>query len=1018
MKSGPREWRALSVLHPEVTMRLAASLVLVLALPASAQIAPVTTQISPAEAHNIQVSADGGHVIYDHSFLEAGAWLTAVYDYDRLTGATTELVRSPVPPANHETLMSHGGTSADGRFVIYAGGLAYTGGGMGGPVYNHQVMLLDRLTGLEETISLTPAGAPCGGSAKPRDISGAGRFVLFTTFASDILPGDDTHSLDLFRRDRLLGVTDLISTTVDGKPISDNDIYSASISDDGALVVFSSDAYNLSAGSPNRRQVFLRDMTLGVTVVISETAAGVDADGHCDYEQISADGRYVTFRSFASNLALGGDTNNYGDVFVKDLVTGALERVSVSSHGLETDDQSNAMGISKGGRFVLFESYATNLVPGDNNGAADVFLRDRWAGITRRVSVASDGDDFFPAVGGSISGGGKYAVYQKATLADFGGFPCCSPAFLHRTMAGGPLLTVNHLVAGATATLEISGATPAGVLLVGWSPWTAGCLAEPVGPPGRRRAGGLPGAGCGWAWREPRARRPAARFAGLRGLGAGDRLQRRVAEHGFRRVRSLSSRRKAFPKQVSPLNLFRLPAEEWGQMGKFSTGMQQGASQRMQQGLSAHMLPALAILELASTDLSAYLREAFESNEALTLDEPRIAGPARREATDRHSDWLASQPARTPSLAERLTEELAFRNLGGPDAAELESWCRFLIGELDAGGLLPADDDALLLAAKTRGLHSEDPVAVLEASIAILAGLGPAGVASRSPVEALLAQLDPNDPDTALMEHLFGDFLEELGANKLPAVAAKLGIEVAELGRLIARAGELSTRPLESAASGDALGAPAILPEVLVEEDPENPGTFTVRVDGAAWPCVGLDEDLSALATDPATEVGLRRYLRGRLEEARLVVSAVEQRRTTLLRVSRSLFAHQRAFLEHGPGHLSPLRQEDLASLVGVHRSTVSRATAGKYAWTPWGIFPLKHFFQSAAGSSDAAARDDVRAVLGRLVESEDPARPFSDEELVTGMQERGFILARRTVAKYRRELGIPSSYRRRRYVA
>lgn len=453
-------------------------------------------------------------------------------------------------------------------------------------------------------------------------------------------------------------------------------------------------------------------------------------------------------------------------------------------------------------------------------------------------------------------------------------------------------------------------------------------------------------------------------------------------------------------------------------MGKLTTGLQQGASQRMQQGLSAHMLPALAILELSAQDLGSYLREAFESNEALTLEETRLAGPARRGATERHSDWLASQPARTPSLAERMTEELAFRNLGGPDAAELEAWCRFLIGELDEGGLLTADDDELLLSAKRHGLESEDPEAVLEAALGLLGGLGPPGVGARSPVEALLAQLEPGDPDAALIERVFGEFLEELGANKLPLVAAKLGVEVAELGRVIARAGELSTRPLEGAGGTEVFGAPAIIPEVIVEEDAESPGTFIVRVDGAAWPSVGLDEDISHLAADPGTERELRGYLRGRLEEARLVVSAVEQRRTTLLRVARALFAHQRAFLEYGPGHLLPLRQEDLASLVGVHRSTISRAIAGKYAWTPWGISPLKHFFQSSAGASEASAREDVRAVLGRLVEGEEPTHPYSDEELVTLMQERGFSLARRTVAKYRRELGIPSSYRRRRYVA
>lgn len=448
--------------------------------------------------------------------------------------------------------------------------------------------------------------------------------------------------------------------------------------------------------------------------------------------------------------------------------------------------------------------------------------------------------------------------------------------------------------------------------------------------------------------------------------------------------------------------------------------MGQSGSQRMEQRLSAHMLPALTILELGSQDLAAYLREAFESNEALTFNEVPASRTVNHGATERHSEWLNSQPARSESLAERLTAELSFRDLSGFEGADLDAWTRHLIHELDETGLLSPSDDELLLSAKQAGLVAKDVDAALWRSIEVLQDLGAAGLGARSSIEALLLQLDPEDEDFALLGRLLDDFLEELGANKLPAVATSMGIDMVELNRLMGRIAELSAAlHSDGGATGiDEGGAPAITPEVIIEEDASNPGSFSVAVDGAAWPEVGLDEDLSLLAADPETDGGLRKYLRGKLEDARLVVSAVEQRRTTLLRVAKAVFAHQRAFLEHGPGHLLPLRQEDLANLLGVHRSTVSRAMAGKYAWTPWGIFPLKHFFQAAAGASTGAARDDVRAVLGRVVENEDPSAPHSDEDLVTLMAKRGFNLARRTVAKYRRELGIPTSYRRRRFAA
>ena len=470
---------------------------------------------------------------------------------------------------------------------------------------------------------------------------------------------------------------------------------------------------------------------------------------------------------------------------------------------------------------------------------------------------------------------------------------------------------------------------------------------------------------------------------------------------------------------------------------------------RMEQRLAARMLPALTILELPAVELGAYLREAYETNEALTLEEPsalaeappapetpdqaaragdEAAGeverddfqPARRaggaEASDRHAEWLAAQPAPDPGLVQAVEEQLAFVDF--PDA-RTEAWVRVLVGELDERGMLPQDDDALLLAVRAAGLLERFPLGdgpeaievALEEALAVLRRLEPTGLGARTAVEALLLQLDPEDPDAALLRALLVDFLEELSANKLPVVASALGLGLDELGRLLGRLGEL-TPPAPSAAPA----APTIHPEVVVEEDEDG---FRVAVDGAAWPAVGIDEDLRAMAG--AADPGLRRYLRGKLDQARWIVDAVEQRRTTLLRVARATFAMQRAFLEHGPGHLAPLRMRDVAELCGVHRSTVSRAVAGKHAWTPWGVYPLKHFFQGAVGDADApgsAARDDVRDLVRAVVDAEDKRAPLSDEAIVEALAARGQAVARRTVAKYRRELGIASSYRRRDHLA
>jgi RNA polymerase sigma-54 factor len=303
----------------------------------------------------------------------------------------------------------------------------------------------------------------------------------------------------------------------------------------------------------------------------------------------------------------------------------------------------------------------------------------------------------------------------------------------------------------------------------------------------------------------------------------------------------------------------------------------------------------------------------------------------------------------------------------------------------------------------------------LTAGLEILHGFSPPGIGARSAVEALLFQIDPEDDDFVFLHRLLVDFLEELGRNKLPKIATAMGVEVDEVVRLLARLSQLGAKSIEQHESTAGRLAPTIRPDVIVED--ESVG-FTVRVDGAVMPKVGIDEDIRALAKDRSQDSELRSYLRTKIDSARLVVDAVEQRRTTLLRVSRALFAHQRAFLEHGPGHLAPLRMATLADVVGIHRSTVSRAIAGKYAWTPWGVLPLRSFFQGAAGDSNVTARGDVREIVRVVVEAEDPGAPLSDEDIVLAMGTRGFKLARRTVAKYRRELGIQSSYRRRRFAS
>ncbi|MBI5431348.1 MAG: RNA polymerase factor sigma-54 [Planctomycetes bacterium] len=449
-------------------------------------------------------------------------------------------------------------------------------------------------------------------------------------------------------------------------------------------------------------------------------------------------------------------------------------------------------------------------------------------------------------------------------------------------------------------------------------------------------------------------------------------------------------------------------------MARFGFGQEMRQAQRQEMLLQPRMLQAIEILALPTQDLDAYLRNAAEENAALELHEPSLGVdfgiPTPRErvrskdATARHSAMLEAQPARTRSVAEQVEEELATADL---DPATL-AWVRCLIGCLDSDGFLAPNDDELLALARDRGLQGD--ANDLARAIAALQQLEPRGVGARNATEALLLQLDPSDPDYRDLARLIEDFLGELAKNKLPAVAKAMGLDVDSLRELIARLAELSARP---AADLDRAAAPPIVPDVLVRAGENG---WEIALDDSRASTVTLDESVRELARDRELDRKLREHLRGQVERARWIVDAVSQRRATLLRVATAVFHHQRPYLDHGPGHLVPLRMTDVASEIGLHVSTISRAVAGKYAETPWGIEPLRRFFQASSGHDPDSARDDVRETVRALFAAEDPKRPLSDDEVVETLHKRGLELARRTITKYRQELGIPSSYRRRRH--
>lgn len=236
-------------------------------------------------------------------------------------------------------------------------------------------------------VSIASNGAQAMHDSHFMSMSGDGRFVAFTTEAAALVPGYSSRGYDVYLYDRKLESTEIISGGLDGKPSDGGMCSDPSISADGRFVAFDGNARNLVPGDTNDAEdVFLRDRQTRHTIRISIGSRKKQANAWSAWPKISANGRYIAFTSGATNL-VPNDTNGRQDIFLYDRIAGTTERISVASNGWQGNRNSHIAAISADGRYIAFTSEATNLVPGDNNGVCDVFLRDRVNRTTVRVSI-------------------------------------------------------------------------------------------------------------------------------------------------------------------------------------------------------------------------------------------------------------------------------------------------------------------------------------------------------------------------------------------------------------------------------------------------------------------------------------------------------------------------------------------------------------------------------------------------------------------------------------------------------
>lgn len=419
-------------------------------------------------------------------------------------------------------------------------------------------------------------------------------------------------------------------------------------------------------------------------------------------------------------------------------------------------------------------------------------------------------------------------------------------------------------------------------------------------------------------------------------------------------------------------------------------------------------------------DMESSYHEAFE-NEYSAARAPREftpgPGSGARLAGERDGkmDAMANTAAPGPSLAEQLAEQW--------DLADINDGIRALghaiLEFLDADGYLRTDL-AEIADRSPPGPHRPTPARLAEALTVMQAVLDPPGVLARDARECLLLQIDAlEEAEGSTLplrdaRRLIAEHLDDLSHNRLPAIAAATELPMERVREAVTWMQRLSLAP------GRALvheSAPMVVPDAMIEYDEEEDRYVAHLTDGRL-PSLRINPSYNTMSKDRSVAKKTRDFIKTNLSNAHWLIDALHQRRQTLLRVLNVVLTAQREFFDYGPASLKPLPMTQVADQLGIHVATVSRAVSGKYLQTPRGVVPLRMFFTGGTQtkSGEDVSWEAIRQALREIVDAEEKANPLSDEALVQQLKNRGIDIARRTVAKYRAQLDIPSTRLRKQH--
>lgn len=455
--------------------------------------------------------------------------------------------------------------------------------------------------------------------------------------------------------------------------------------------------------------------------------------------------------------------------------------------------------------------------------------------------------------------------------------------------------------------------------------------------------------------------------------------------------------------------------------------------------MTPQLQQAIRLLQLPSLELQAHIRELLESNVMLEpVEETETTGvfeaieprapaeqtePSREstvEVLDEHWGEQSTGPSETPWSGDDDRQQ-EFADASGQSLQEHLLW-QLELAKLEPRELAIAraivdaiSDDGYLVESleeicKTLRPEIECEAAEVEKVLARVQALDPPGIAARSVgecIELQLRQLDPETPGLDIALRIAREHLELLADRELSLLRRELRATDEELAAALALVRSCHPRPGSTVSAG----APEyVVPDVFVRRTEHG---WAVEMNAATLPRVRLNQSYANLIGRNASHASMR----AQLQEARWLLKSLEIRHDTLIKVARSIVERQTAFLEHGEEHMRPMILKDIAEAIGMHESTISRVTSGKYMHTPRGVFELRYFFSSQVEGADGSGTSStaIRAKIRKLVKEENTESPLSDGRIAEILSAEGIPVARRTVAKYREAMGIPPSNERRR---